>query len=234
MNDSTKKEILTLEGVEKSFKQGKGNLRVLAGASLSLKAGEMVALIGPSGSGKSTLLNIAGLLELPEKGSVRVEGVETGRMRKGERARLRREKIGFIFQFHRLLPEFTALENVIIPQMLAGLPRKEASERASALLDMVKLNERYNHRPGMLSGGEQQRVAIARAISNAPSILLADEPTGNLDPETASEVFEHLSLIAKETNTATLMVTHNTALAATMDRSLSLKGGVLTVTRSGA
>ena len=234
MSDRASKEMLTLEGVEKSFKQGKGNLRVLAGASLSLKAGEMVALIGPSGSGKSTLLNIAGLLELPEKGSVRVEGVETARMRKGERARLRREKIGFIFQFHRLLPEFTALENVIIPQMLAGLTRKEASERASALLDMVKLSERYNHRPGMLSGGEQQRVAIARAISNAPSILLADEPTGNLDPETAHEVFEHLSLIAKETNTATLMVTHNTALAATMDRSLSLMGGVLTATRSGA
>ncbi|MGU9962037.1 MAG: ABC transporter ATP-binding protein [Candidatus Puniceispirillales bacterium WSBS_2018_MAG_OTU23] len=219
--------MLRLNGIEKSFTQGKGQLQVLKGASLDINAGEMVALVGPSGSGKSTLLNIAGLLESPDRGTVMIGGKHTGRMKKGELAKLRRDEIGFVFQFHRLLPEFTALENLLIPQMLAGLPRGIASARAEELLAMVGLTDRAEHQPGQLSGGEQQRVAIARAVSNAPSILLADEPTGNLDPETADEVFRHLRQIIKSTNTAALIVTHNAELAKMMDRVAVIRGGEL-------
>ena len=221
---------LTLHEVEKSFTQGRNRLNVLQGASLSIQPGEMVALVGPSGCGKSTLLNIAGLLEQPERGAVSVDGKPTGRMAHAERARLRRQKIGFVFQFHRLLPEFSAHENIIIPQMLAGLNRNEASSRADELLAMVGLKERRDHRPGMLSGGEQQRVAIARAVSNAPSVLLADEPTGNLDPETAADVFAHLSAIIRSTGTAALIVTHNADLANRMDRVMTIRSGIITST----
>ena len=218
---------LVLNGVEKSFAQGKGRLHVLNGASLAIQPGEMVALVGPSGSGKSTLLNIAGLLENPDSGSVMVDGQATARLGDRERAALRRKNIGFVFQFHRLLPEFSAFENILIPQMLAQLPRGEASVRAEQLLALVGLSDRRDHRPGQLSGGEQQRVAIARAVSNAPSVLLADEPTGNLDPETARDVFKHLSAIIRQTKTAALIVTHNTELAASMDRVLTIRGGAL-------
>ena len=218
---------LTLHEVEKSFSQGGRRLHVLQGASLELAPGEMVALLGPSGCGKSTLLNIAGLLEAPDQGAVTVDGRNTARLSHGERARLRREKIGFVFQFHRLLPEFDALENIMIPQMLAGLDRKTAAERGEQLLGMVGLEDRKTHRPGLLSGGEQQRVAIARGVSNAPGILLADEPTGNLDPETAHDVFGHLSKIVRSTGTAALVVTHNTDLAGSMDRVLAIRDGRL-------
>jgi lipoprotein-releasing system ATP-binding protein len=221
---------LVLNDIEKSFAQGaqgKHRLHVLNGASLAIQPGEMVAPVGPSGSGKSTLLNIAGLLENPDSGSVMVDGKATARMKDKERAALRRKKIGFVFQFHRLLPEFSAFENILIPQMLAKLPRAEASSRAEQLLALVGLSDRRDHRPGQLSGGEQQRVAIARAVSNAPSVLLADEPTGNLDPETARDVFKHLTAIIRQTQTAALIVTHNTELAASMDRVLTIRDGVL-------
>jgi lipoprotein-releasing system ATP-binding protein len=221
---------LVLNDIEKSFAQGaqgKHRLHVLNGASLAIQPGEMVALVGPSGSGKSTLLNIAGLLENPDSGSVMVDGKATARMKDKERAALRRKKIGFVFQFHRLLPEFSAFENILIPQMLAKLPRAEASSRAEQLLALVGLSDRRDHRPGQLSGGAQQRVAIARAVSNAPSVLLADEPTGNLDPETARDVFKHLTAIIRQTQTAALIVTHNTELAASMDRVLTIRDGVL-------
>lgn len=217
--------MLRLGNVEKSFPQGKAALHVLRGASLEIEAGEMVALVGPSGSGKSTLLNIAGLLENPDRGAVQVGGTHTARLSSRERAKLRRQSIGFVFQFHRLLPEFSALENLLIPQMLAGLPRDEATDRAEQLLSMVQLADRSSHRPGQLSGGEQQRVAIARAVSNAPKVLLADEPTGNLDPETAAEVFRHLTTIIRNTNTSALIVTHNIELAAKMDRVVTIRNG---------
>ena len=228
MNDitaNTNPPMLRLSDVEKSFSQGKSALHVLRGANLTIEAGEMVALVGPSGSGKSTLLNIAGLLENPDRGAVQVGGVHTARLASNARAKLRRQSIGFVFQFHRLLPEFSALENLLIPQMLADLPRAEATTRAEQLLAMVQLADRKDHRQGQLSGGEQQRVAIARAVSNAPNILLADEPTGNLDPETAADVFKHLTAIIRNTGTAALIVTHNTELAAKMDRVVTIRQG---------
>jgi len=218
---------LVLNGIEKSFAQGKNRLHVLNGASLAIQPGELVALVRPRGSGKSSLLNLAGLLADPDTGSVTADGTATARLKEKERAALRRKKIGFVFQFHRLLPEFSAFENILIPQMLAHLPRAEASSRAEQLLALVGLSDRRDHRPGQLSGGEQQRIAIARAVSNAPSILLADEPTGNLDPETAREVFSHLSAIIRQTKTAALIVTHNTELAASMDRVLTIRDGAL-------
>lgn len=224
-NASDKKPMLQLSNIEKSFSQGKSSLKVLNGASLSIEAGEIVALVGPSGSGKSTLLNIAGLLESPDRGLVDVGGESTSKLTSRGRAKLRRHQIGFVFQFHRLLPEFSALENLLIPQMLAGLPRGEATSRAQQLLAMVHLENRADHRPGQLSGGEQQRVAIARAVANAPHILLADEPTGNLDPETAADVFSHLTAIIRNTNTAALIVTHNADLAKSMDRVVTIRNG---------
>ena len=217
--------ILHLQDVEKSFLQGERRLTVLRGASLSLHAGEMVALVGPSGSGKSTLLNVAGLLERPDSGHVIVKEEDVNSLDNNALARLRRHEIGFVFQFHRLLPEFSAYENLLMPQMLAGLSRNEAGKRGDELLTMVGLTARRDHRPGALSGGEQQRVAIARAVANAPSILLADEPTGNLDPNTASEVFKHLTAIVRTTKTAALIVTHNTELAARMDRVVTINAG---------
>ena len=217
--------LLELRNVQRSYLQGTVKLDVLNNASLSVRAGEMKALVGPSGSGKSTLLNIAGLLERPDAGEVLIDGVDAGKLGRGKRGNLRRSHIGFVFQFHRLLPEFSALENVMIPQMLNGLDRNEAATRAEQLLAMVGLQARADHRPGLLSGGEQQRVAIARSVANAPRVLLADEPTGNLDPDTAKDVFYHLSTITRATGTAALVVTHNQQLALNMDSILTISDG---------
>jgi len=217
--------LLELKDVWRSYNQGESKLDVLTGASLTVLPGEMKALVGPSGSGKSTLLNIAGLLEQPESGTVFIDKVDSGRLRQGKRTLLRREHIGFVFQFHRLLPEFSALENIMIPQMLKGLDKFEAADRADQLLAMVGLRDRADHRPGLLSGGEQQRVAIARAVANAPRVLLADEPTGNLDPDTAKDVFGHLAAITRATQTAALVVTHNQQLALNMDSILTIENG---------
>ena len=222
---SPSQALLELRDVRRGYHQGETRLDVLNGASLSVRAGEMKALVGPSGSGKSTLLNIAGLLEQPDSGTVFIDGIDSARLRSAKRTLLRRQHIGFVFQFHRLLPEFTALENVMIPQMLAGLDKFEASDRAAQLLAMVGLQDRLDHRPGLLSGGEQQRVAIARAVSNAPRVLLADEPTGNLDPDTAKDVFGHLAAITRATQTAALVVTHNQQLALNMDSILTIENG---------
>ena len=225
--NSGSKALLELRGVGRRYTQGESVIDVLGGASLSIRGGEMTALVGPSGSGKSTLLNIAGLLERPDKGEVLVDGAPTSALGSRRRGRLRAGHVGFVFQFHRLLPEFSAIENVMIPQMLNGLGRGEAETRAEQLLGMVGLANRREHRPGAMSGGEQQRVAIARAVANAPRVLLADEPTGNLDPETAAEVFGHLGKIVRGTGAAALIVTHNELLAATMDRRLTISEGAV-------
>ena len=224
-SQSLSQALLELRDVRRGYHQGESRLDVLNGASLSVRAGEMKALVGPSGSGKSTLLNIAGLLEQPDSGTVFIDGIDSARLRSAKRTLLRRQHIGFVFQFHRLLPEFSALENVMIPQMLAGLDKFEASDRAAQLLAMVGLQDRVDHRPGLLSGGEQQRVAIARAVANAPRVLLADEPTGNLDPDTAKDVFGHLAAITRATRTAALVVTHNQQLALNMDSILTIENG---------
>jgi len=225
LSRSAPQPLLELKDVWRSYNQGGSKLDVLTGASLTVRAGEMKALVGPSGSGKSTLLNIAGLLEQPDSGTVFIDAVDSGRLRQGKRTFLRRQHIGFVFQFHRLLPEFSALENVMIPQMLNGLDKFEAADRAGQLLAMVGLQDRVDHRPGLLSGGEQQRVAIARAVANAPRVLLADEPTGNLDPDTAKDVFGHLAAITRATQTAALVVTHNQQLALNMDSILTIENG---------
>ena len=224
-SQSTPPPLLELKDVWRSYNQGGSKLDVLTGASLTVRAGEMKALVGPSGSGKSTLLNIAGLLEQPDSGTVFINAVDSAGLRQGKRTLLRRQHIGFVFQFHRLLPEFSALENVMIPQMLNGLDKFEAADRAGQLLAMVGLQDRVDHRPGLLSGGEQQRVAIARAVANAPRVLLADEPTGNLDPDTAKDVFGHLAAITRATQTAALVVTHNQQLALNMDSILTIENG---------
>jgi lipoprotein-releasing system ATP-binding protein len=224
-SQSPSQALLELRDVRRGYHQGESRLDVLNGASLSVRAGEMKALVGPSGSGKSTLLNIAGLLEQPDSGAVFIDGIDSARLRSAKRTLLRCQHIGFVFQFHRLLPEFSALENVMIPQMLAGLDKFEASDRAAQLLAMVGLQDRVDHRPGLLSGGEQQRVAIARAVANAPRVLLADEPTGNLDPDTAKDVFGHLAAITRATRTAALVVTHNQQLALNMDSILTIENG---------
>ena len=224
-SQSTSHALLELRDVRRGYHQGESRLDVLNGASLCVRAGEMKALVGPSGSGKSTLLNIAGLLEQPDSGTVFIDGIDSARLRSVKRTLLRRKHIGFVFQFHRLLPEFSALENVMIPQMLTGLDKFEASDRAAQLMAMVGLQNRVDHRPGLLSGGEQQRVAIARAVANAPRVLLADEPTGNLDPDTAKDVFGHLAAITRATQTAALVVTHNQQLALNMDSILTIENG---------
>jgi lipoprotein-releasing system ATP-binding protein len=218
---------LSLVRVGRAFKQAQGRLEVLKGADLTLMPGEMVALIGPSGAGKSTLLHIAGLLEKPDAGEVIIAGQSCGGVNDDARTRLRRHHIGFVYQYHHLLPEFSALENVVVPQIIAGISKDEARARARELLGVLGLAARESHRPGKLSGGEQQRVAIARALANAPSLLLADEPTGNLDPETAAEVFAMLLKLARGAGLALLIATHNTELAARMDRTVRLQNGVL-------
>ncbi len=219
---------LSLHGIKRTFAQGDRRLEVLRGVSLDLRAGEIVALVGQSGSGKSTLLHIAGLLEQPDEGDVVIDAKATGRLGDRGRTALRRRFLGFVYQYHHLLPEFSAIENVMLPQMLNGMSRSEARVRASDLLSMVQLKERGDHRPGRLSGGEQQRVAIARAVANAPRVLLADEPTGNLDASTADVVFRQLLALVRETGMAALVATHNPDLAARMDRTVTLKEGVLT------
>jgi lipoprotein-releasing system ATP-binding protein len=220
--------VLALEGVEKTYNAGKPNaVEVLKGAACTLRPGEVVALVAPSGAGKSTLLHIAGLLDVPDRGSIRLGGREM--VGAGDRARTaaRRRDIGFVYQFHHLLPEFSAVENVMLPQLANGTGKREAGARAAMLLDRVGLSGRVDHRPAELSGGEQQRVAFCRALANAPSLLLADEPTGNLDPEIAGQVFAVLTGLVRETGMAALIATHNMELAAEMDRVLRLEGGQL-------
>jgi len=218
---------LRLEQLERAYAQGERLIEVLKGATASFCPGEAVALLGPSGAGKSTLLHIAGLLEQPDRGAVIIDGVNCGNLGDAERTRIRRAEIGFVYQFHHLLPEFSALENVVLPQLILGLSRSEADSRATQLLEALGLGERADHRPSQLSGGEQQRVAIARAVANGPKFLLADEPTGNLDPPTAERVFEQLLSLIRQSGVAALIATHNLDLAARMDRTLRLVDGVL-------
>ncbi|MSO91716.1 MAG: ABC transporter ATP-binding protein [Acetobacteraceae bacterium] len=216
---------LVLQNVQRIYRTEAGELPVLRGVDFSLRAGEIVALVAPSGAGKSTLLHLAGLLEKPDSGKVSVLGRDAGKLPDTERTAIRRDRIGFVYQFHHLLAEFSALENVILPQLIAGKPRVQAAERARALLVAFGLADRENHLPGKLSGGEQQRVAIARALANAPAILLADEPTGNLDVATASIVFDELLSVVRTQNVAALIATHNPDLAARMDRTITLRDG---------
>jgi len=218
---------LTASGLYRSFRQGPREINVLQGANLEIWPGEAVALVGPSGAGKSTLLQIVGLLERPDSGSVVIGGEECSTLDDGARTRLRRAEVGFIYQFHHLLVEFSALENVVMPQRIAGLDRREAERRARDLLKIFGLAERVDHRPAELSGGEQQRVAIARAVANAPKLLLADEPTGNLDPPTAERVFQQLLSFVRKAGLAAVIATHNLQLAQRMDRVVRLEDGLL-------
>jgi lipoprotein-releasing system ATP-binding protein len=221
--------MLALEGVTKSYNRGKpGEVLVLKGASLTLAKGEVVALVAPSGAGKSTLLHIAGLLDVADAGTVRLDGRAMGGLSDKARTEARRAEVGFIYQFHHLLPEFTALENVVIPQMANGVGRREAESKARDLLERVGLGARAGHRPAALSGGEQQRVAFCRALANAPKLLLADEPTGNLDPATSDQVFGVLMDLVRATGLSALIATHNLDLAARMDRVVRLSGGQVT------
>ena len=222
---------LELKAVGRRFVQGSNKLTILADADFTLKRGEIVALVAPSGAGKSTLLHTAGLLERPDTGDVIVNGTSCGRLGDDARTAIRRNQIGFVYQFHHLLPEFTALENVMMPQLVAGLARKDAEIRAMQLLDYMRIGKRAEHRPAELSGGEQQRVAIARAVANAPLILLADEPTGNLDPETSSYVFDALEALVRQSGLAALIATHNHALANRMDRKVTLAKGKVVAAR---
>ncbi len=224
MNDVT----LQLRNLAKTYLKGTpGEVEVLRGADLDLKAGEAVALVAPSGAGKSTLLHIAGLLDTPDQGTVQIAGQDTSG--KGDRTRtaIRRRDVGFVYQFHHLLPEFSALENVTLPQLANGISEKAAQTRAMELLDKVGVAARANHRPAALSGGEQQRVAFCRALANKPNVLLADEPTGNLDPETSDQVFSALMDLVRGDGLSALIATHNLDLAARMDRIVRLEGGVL-------
>ncbi|MCM2473815.1 ABC transporter ATP-binding protein [Rhizobium sp. CG5] len=220
-----KKTALGLSGIERNYGQGETVLTILKDASLNLYEGETVALVAPSGTGKSTLLHIAGLLEHPTEGQVLIGGEDCSGLSADRRTAIRRNSIGFVYQFHHLLPEFTALENIMMPQLIAGLSMAEARERASQLLDYMRIGHRGDHRPSELSGGEQQRVAIARAVANAPLVLLADEPTGNLDPETASYVFSALEALVRQSGLAALIATHNHELARRMDRCVTIVDG---------
>ena len=214
-----------LSGIERRYVQGDATLEILRGAEFVLWSGESVALIAPSGAGKSTLLHIAGLLERPDAGEVYVNGVATSHLSDAERTRIRRLEIGFVYQFHHLMPEFSAIENVELPQMIRGLSRGEARRRGEELLSYLGLKNRIEHRPAELSGGEQQRVAIARAVANAPRVLLADEPTGNLDPRTAGHVFNALDQLVRASGLAALVATHNLELARKMDRRVTIEDG---------
>jgi lipoprotein-releasing system ATP-binding protein len=217
--------ILFLHDVDRHYRQGEATLHVLNGVELALWAGQSVALVAPSGAGKSTLLHIAGLLEHPDRGEVYIDGRSTAILPDHERTRIRRNEVGFVYQSHHLLPEFTALENVLLPQMIRGLSRREATKRATELLGYLGLRDRLTHRPAELSGGEQQRVAIARAVANAPRILLADEPTGNLDAHTADHVFAAFNQLIRASGLATIIATHNMELAGRMDRRVTLREG---------
>jgi lipoprotein-releasing system ATP-binding protein len=218
---------MRLDRVARVYREGAGELEVFRDVSLSLRQGEVVALVGQSGAGKSSLLHLAGLLEAPTAGEVLIGGAAASSLSDGERTRLRRDAIGFVYQAHHLLPEFNALENVMMPQLIAGKSPAEAEREARRLLDLMGLSARLSHRPAELSGGEQQRVAIARALANHPRVLLADEPTGNLDPRTASGVFDALIAIVRKEGTAALVATHNADLAARMDRTLVLHDGAI-------
>ncbi len=224
---SDQSAVLELVGVTRRFVQGESTLDVLKGADLSARSGEIVALVGPSGSGKSTLLQIAGLLERPDEGEISVDGCACGALNDAERTRLRREALGFVYQHHHLLPEFSAVENVVVPQMIAGCVRAAARLRAAELLSRLGLGARMDHRPGQLSGGEQQRVAIARALANRPRLLLADEPTGNLDPATADAVFAELLFLVRDQGLTALIATHNPELASRMDRRVTVRDGAI-------
>ncbi len=226
--------VLELKKVIKSFKQGSQKLEVLRGVDLDIHPGEVVALLGPSGSGKSTMLQIAGLLEQPTKGEIYLNGQKCSKLNDSMRTLLRRDYLGFVYQYHNLLADFDALENVLLPQLIAGKKRKEAEERAKWLLSRLGLEKRLKHRPSALSGGEQQRVAIARALANAPKLLLADEPTGNLDPKTSDIVFAELLNIVKETGLSALIATHNFDLAEKMDRKVTLHEGKIIDMRASA
>ena len=220
-------EVLKLENITRRYKEGEGQLEVFSGLDLSVRTGEVVALVGQSGAGKSSLLHIAGLLEAPTSGEIFIEGQPVSGLPDAERTRIRRDRLGFVYQAHHLLPEFDALENVILPQMIAGRTRAEAAQEATRLLTVLGLGARLTHRPAQLSGGEQQRVAIARALANKPKLLLADEPTGNLDPRTAGGVFEALIAITRAEGLGALVATHNFELAGRMDRALLLYQGKL-------
>ena len=227
MSEALAAAALRLDKVARIYAEGMGTLEVFSNISLSLKQGEVVALVGQSGAGKSSLLHMAGLLEAPSSGEVVIGGTAASTLPDAERTRLRRDTIGFVYQAHHLLPEFSALENVILPQLIAGKPKAVADAEARRLLDLMGLSQRLTHRPAQLSGGEQQRVAIARALANEPRVLLADEPTGNLDPRTAAGVFDALIKIVRDERTAALVATHNLELAARMDRALILHDGKL-------
>ena len=224
-DNKDKEPSVFLHAIERRYTQGAATLEILKSAELAVWPGQSVALIAPSGTGKSTLLHIAGLLEHPDSGEVYIDGTATTSLSDAERTRIRRTEIGFVYQFHHLLPEFSAVENVMLPQMIRGLSKKEARKRGAELLSYLGLSERLEHRPSQLSGGEQQRVAIARAVANAPRILLADEPTGNLDPRTSSVVFGALSQLVRASGLAAVVATHNMDLAARMDRRVTLKDG---------
>jgi lipoprotein-releasing system ATP-binding protein len=219
--------VLFLHAIERHYRQGDAILDILKGAELAVWPGQSIALVAPSGAGKSTLLHIAGLLEHPDAGDVYINGVPTSGRPDAERTQIRRSEVGFIYQSHRLLPEFSAVENVMLPQMIRGLSRCESRERAIELLSYLGLQERLVHRPAELSGGEQQRVAIARAVANAPRILLADEPTGNLDVHTADHVFTALTQLVRASGLATIVATHNMDLAARMDRRVTIREGLV-------
>jgi lipoprotein-releasing system ATP-binding protein len=217
--------VIYLKGIERHYRQGDATLDILCGAELAVWSGQSVALIAPSGAGKSTLLHIAGLLEHQDAGEVFIAKTATSGLSDAARTRLRRTEVGFVYQAHHLLPEFSALENVMLPQMVRGLTRRDADSRARELLGYLGLKDRLDHRPGELSGGEQQRVAIARAVANAPRILLADEPTGNLDPRTSDRVFSALNQLVRASSLAAIVATHNMDLAARMDRRVTLRDG---------
>lgn len=219
--------VLELKNIFRTYRQGNREIQVLAGACATLHAGEAVALVGPSGAGKSTLLHTAGLLETPDSGQVIVMGRDCGKLSDDVRTRVRRSEMGFVYQFHQLLPEFSAIENVVIPQLIRGVPRRAAIARARELLSSLGLAERLEHRPAELSGGEQQRTAIGRALANAPKLVFADEPTGNLDPKTSGYVFQELIALIVRTGVAALIATHNMDLASRMHRVLRLENGVL-------
>jgi len=221
------KPVLSFDGVVRSFGRGHTELQVLKGADFTVNSGEIVALVGPSGSGKSTLLQIAGLLEKPNAGEIFIVGEACSKLNDDRRTEIRRKHLGFVYQYHHLLPEFSAVENIVIPQIIAGLSKTEARARALQLLETMGLSDRTTHRPAELSGGEQQRVAIARALANAPSLLLADEPTGNLDPETAGDVFNILLNLTRQVGLTALIATHNMDLAARMDRIVRVEDGHL-------
>ena len=220
-----KEPAVFLHAIERRYQQGTATLDILKSAELAVWPGQSVALIAPSGVGKSTLLHVAGLLEHPDAGEVYIDGTATSSLSDAERTRIRRTEIGFVYQFHHLLPEFSAAENVMLPQMIRGLSKKEAHKRADELLGYLGLGERLDHRPSQLSGGEQQRVAIARAVANAPRILLADEPTGNLDPRTSAHVFGALTQLVRASGLAAVIATHNMELAQRMDRRVTLQDG---------